>query len=333
MKNNEKISYEVDPHNRLIVSGEGSASAPRFFRTVVDGTFRIEDGNLLTYHVKKSQNIDIPQKIVFSGNWSMGKDRNLIFTIDKWSQGCYSNRLIIKADLLSADSGMVSFAAATRDSDGGRKIYTLAFEGLWRVDKYNNLAFRVEHESGASGDLVFQGGWQVGGNNEIVYTYAKRRLKRGDKIEHSITLKGYWDISNKHRIIYVLDKKTGSVLEFRVSFAKPLARGLKYEIGIGAKPGRRELTIFGSWRVDERLGLVFEMPCEEGRVRAVVFGADIKLGRGALLQARLRNEMGKDLGVDLKLSKKLFGNNGEAYIEALKSGRDVSIVAGAGFRW
>ena len=68
-------------------------------------------------------------------------------------------------------------------------------------------------------------------------------------------------------------------------------------------------------------------------MRTVVFGAALKLGRGAEIRARLRNDVGRDLGMSVKLSKKLFGNNGEAYIEALKSAREVSVVAGAGFKW
>jgi len=334
MKKTERISYEVDPHNRLIVSGRGSSSpAPARFRTAADGVFRIENGSTLTYHVKKSQDSNIPQKVKFSGNWSFDKDHNLVLTLDKWNEGCYGDKLIIKAGLLSAGGGSLSFAVATRDSGGKDRIYTLAFKGAWQADKFNNIAFRIEKENSKQDELLFQGAWELNGNNRLIYTYTKRGLKRGDKREQSFALKGCWDISKKNRVIYVINKRIGSELEFRVSFAEPLSRGLKYAIGIGARPAKKKMTLFGSWKINKGLGIVFEMPCEGGRVRTIVFGADLKLGRGAEIRARLRDDLGRDLGMSVKLSKKLFGNNGEAYIEALKSAREVSVVAGAGFRW
>ena len=45
------------------------------------------------------------------------------------------------------------------------------------------------------------------------------------------------------------------------------------------------------------------------------------------------NEFGKDLGMNLKLSKRILEGQGEAFVEALASGREVSLEAGLGFRW
>ena len=73
----QKIRYEVDPHNRLTRLGPGK------FRQVIDGEFKLDDNNSLAYHVKKSDNIDIPQQIKFSGDWSLDTGHNLILTLDK----------------------------------------------------------------------------------------------------------------------------------------------------------------------------------------------------------------------------------------------------------
>ena len=42
-----------------------------------------------------------------------------------------------------------------------------------------------------------------------MYTYEKSVAGKEEKITKTITLKGYWDIAGKHRIIYVLNKEIG----------------------------------------------------------------------------------------------------------------------------
>ena len=86
----QKIRYEIDPHNRLTILG------PYRFRSVIDGTFKLAGRNNLAYHVKKSDNLDVPQQIKFSGTWSLSKDHELILTLDKWNNQCEGNRLVSK---------------------------------------------------------------------------------------------------------------------------------------------------------------------------------------------------------------------------------------------
>ncbi|MEK7850031.1 MAG: hypothetical protein AAB213_04385 [Candidatus Omnitrophota bacterium] len=99
----EKIRYEVDPHNRLTRLG------PARFRTVLDGEFKLDDNNSLAYHVKKSDSIDVPQQIKFSGNWSLDTGHNLILTLDKWNNQVEGNKLVLKSELLSARGGVNKF--------------------------------------------------------------------------------------------------------------------------------------------------------------------------------------------------------------------------------
>ena len=53
MPDKEKITYEIDPHNRLIAKETNKASAVAGFREVLDGKFSIGESNSLAYHVKK----------------------------------------------------------------------------------------------------------------------------------------------------------------------------------------------------------------------------------------------------------------------------------------
>jgi hypothetical protein len=131
----------------------------------------------------------------------------------------------------------------------------------------------------------------------------------------------------------VLNKEINSCFDFQVSLGKPIKRGLQYEIGVGVKPAKKKFTLFGSWKINQKLGLLFEMPSERGKLRSIVFEATCALGEGYNLDLRLKNVRHQDLGIDLKLSKTLFKNQGQASFEALKEGKEVSIIAGLGFRW
>ncbi|PIP18977.1 MAG: hypothetical protein COX41_05340, partial [Candidatus Omnitrophica bacterium CG23_combo_of_CG06-09_8_20_14_all_41_10] len=128
-------------------------------------------------------------------------------------------------------------------------------------------------------------------------------------------------------------KEIGSEFDFKVSVGKPAARGLEYEIGVGAAPSKKTITLFGSWKVSKKIGLLFEMPYEEGKVHSVILGGWGKLDKNHKLELRLQNKKGEDLGIDVKLSRSLLEGQGEAFIRALRSQKEVSIVAGVGFRW
>ena len=161
---------------------------------------------------------------------------------------------------------------------------------------------------------------------------AGRRGKR-ENLTKTIAFKGYWDIAEKHRIMYVLNKEIKSGFDFKVSVGKPAGRRLDYEIGIGATPSKKTITLFGEWKVNPKMGLLFEMPFEEGKINRVIFGAWGKLDKNLNLEMRLENKIGEDLGIDVKLSRRILEGQGEAFIRALRSQKEVSIVAGVGFRW
>ncbi len=257
---------------------------------------------------------------------ALDEDHNLTLTLNKWGNQIFGNRLTIESELLDAKDNMLSFALTTKDSGNNTRIYIVKLGGRWQADEYNRFTFNVAKESGITDKITFKGAWEVNKQNEIIYTYEKSTKK-------TITLKGYWEIAGKHRLIYVLNKEIKSEFDFKVSVGKPAARGLEYEIGVGAAPAKKKITLFGSWKVNKNSGVLFEMPWEDGKVRSIILGGWLKLGKNNRLELKLQNKRGEDLGIDVKLSRNILKNQGEAFIRALKSQKEVSIAAGMGFRW
>jgi hypothetical protein len=333
VKKTEKIRYKIDPHNRLVYEKTGKESEVTGFRTVLDGVFEIDENNSVIYHVKKSQVSDTPQQVKLKGQWALDNEHNLTLTLDKWGNQIAGNKLTVESELIDAKGDVLSFAVTTKDSENNTHIYIIKLGGRWQADKYNRLSFDVEKERGVTDRITMRSAWEVNQQNEIMYTYEKSSLGKKEKITKTITLKGYWEIAGKHRIIYVLNKEIGSEFDFKVSVGKPAARGLEYEIGVGAAPSKKTITLFGSWKVNKKMGLLFEMPYEEGKVRSIILGGWGKLDKNHKLELRLQNKIGEDLGIDVRLSRRILEGQGEAFVRALRSQKEVSIVAGVGFRW
>lgn len=305
MKTGKKITYKIDPHNRLIAKKTGKTSGVKKYRQILDGRFRIEKDNSLTYHVKKSSHIDTPQQVKLSGSYSLKNDRNLVFTLNKWGNQVEGNKLIIKGQLLDAKDDELSFVVGSRDSRGNSSIYTLKLSGAWRADKHNRLRFDVKRKRSAVDELVFKGAWSVNDNNEIEYIHSKARLKTKQRIKSTIVLKGYWDITEKYKISYILNKNMDSRFDFILGLIRATNSGLKCKIDIGAAPVTRKMTLSGKW----------------------------KLNKKTALELRLKDIRGKEIGTSLRLSRKILKDRGEAFVQALRQDKELTLLAGAGFRW
>ena len=302
MKDKEEISYEVDPHNRLIAKKTGKASRVTGFREVLDGKFSIGEDNSLTYHVKRSSNSDIPQQIKLSGGYSLDADHNLILTLNKWNNQVEGNKLIIKSQLLDAKDNELAFSVGTRDSKGKGILYILKLSGVWNANEQNQLSFDITKERGPRDKLTLQGSWKLNNNNEITYNYTPPGAKV--KSASTLTFKGHWDITKNQRITYILNKEMNSKFDF-----------------------------LGKWRLSERFGLFFEVPFKGRKPQYVSFGADCKLGKNNTVEFKLKNNLNKDMDIGLKLSRNILKDQGEAFIGALKEGKGLSLTAGVGFRW
>jgi len=328
-----KIRYEIDPHNRLIFAGTGKESKVPGYREILEGRFKIDKNNYLTYHLKKSSGSKEPQQLKLSGNWSLSRDHNLVLTLDKWNKQYAGNKLTLKGELTDIKANALSFAIATRDSRGKSRVRILKLGGTWQADRYNRLTFKATKEKGLTDILTLKGGWEMDKRNRVIYAYTKSQLRKKEKVTKTITFQGFWEITEQRRVSYILNKGRGSRFDFKVSLGKPVKRGLEYEISIGAVPEKKTLTLSGKWKANKRLGLLFEMPYEKGKVENLIFGASCRLDEDHNLAFKLKNKAGKDLGIEIKLSGKILKDQGEVFLRALTSRKEVSFTAGVGFRW
>ena len=109
----ERIRYEVDPYNRLVAI-DGGLALPKQ-RQIIDGVFAIGESGCLQYRVKSpSDNSEnIPYQVKLQGTWSLTKDHNLKFTIDKSAGGLSGDSLVISGDIMDIRGDAILFSVTT----------------------------------------------------------------------------------------------------------------------------------------------------------------------------------------------------------------------------
>lgn len=330
----QKVRYELDPYNRLVPSGL------RKFRQVLDGRFRTDGNNELSYHVKAplSGSEKTPHQIRLKGAWSLTDDHTLRLTLDKSGRETFGDKLTLDGDIIDVRGNALLFALTTATKNNSRSTYVLEIGGVWKADERNRLSFHVKREGRKTDILTFTGAWECGKNNQIIYQYEKARLIRKKCETHTLTFKGYWQVLDNIRISYIISKDTDSAFNFTTAASVYKEDYIQYELGIGLtdslKPAIRKIRLFGTWTLKKGVGLTFEVEYENGKVSAIVFGAEAELTDKGTVAFRLRSEAGhRDLGVTLELSRKMLKGDGEAFLRMLVSQREAAIYAGTAWRW
>jgi len=335
----QKIKYEIDPNNRLVARKTGKKAGLSRFRRVLDGRFKVTDNNSLTYHIKAPaiEDARAPHQVKLKGKWALAKNHDLVFTLDKARSQVSGDKLTLQGEILDVNKNSLLFAVTTKTKQGTQSIYTLRLEGSWQADKNNRLCFRVKKSQGREDILTFEGIWKIGKNYQLIYQYKKAQLRRKQKQVHTLIFKGYWDIKDKARLSYVMDRSSESVFNFKASLGVFKDKYIKYELGIGlsrrVKPIKRTVTLFGSWKVNKTTGLTFEVEYEKRKINTIGFGARAKLTDKDTILFNLKNNINRGIGAELKLSHKILKGDGQAFLRLLKSKEEAAILAGAGWRW
>lgn len=336
----QKVRYELDPHNRLVLDKSGGKSDLPKFRKVLDGQFKTDQDNNLSYHIKAplSEGENIPHQIKLKGEWSLTDNHELRLTLDKQGRETFGDQITLQGEILDVNETSLLFAVTTKTKEDTQSTYVLNLGGSWKADENNRLSFNVKKEKGAYNILTFNGVWEINKNHQIIYQYEKAVLIRKKRRTHTLTFKGYWDIKDAFRISYVLSENTNSVFDFKTSAGIFKEDYIKYELGIGLtdreEPITKTFILFGKWNLKKDVGLTFEIEYENKKTRAIVFGVDARLTDKDTISFRLKNEIeNKDIGVNLELSRKILKGDGEAFLRFLKSKRESSIYAGAAWRW
>ncbi|MDB4349549.1 hypothetical protein OAA99_01185 [Omnitrophica bacterium] len=338
----EKLRYGVDPYNRLVIQETGKKLPLGRFRSVLDGKFKIGPNNSLIYRIKAPaggavRGLKRPHQVKLRGRWSLTKDLDLMLTLDKWRRQTFGDQLTLQGEIIAAEKDSLLFAVTTRTKDNVRSTHILRLHGSWQADRRNRLTFRARKERSRHDILTLDGIWEIGRSHRIVYRYEKARLLRKKRLRKTITFSGYWDITRHNRLSYILDLKGKRRFDFQASISKLEKNSIKYKVGVGVsrkkRPVRRVITLFGTWRLKKGRGLLFEIEYEKGRLHAVAFGADLKLSKRDGIEFRLKNSLGKDLGMRLTLSRRLLKGDGEAFLRLLESGKESAIYVGMARRW
>ena len=296
-----KVWYEVDPHNRLILKTPSVKSSVKRFRKVVHGCFKTDAKNRLCYEVFKSSGSNIPQKMKFSGTYSLDKKHNLIFTLDKWNNQYAGNRLELKTGIISGDGREIVFLLSSKVSGKSRSIYAMKLQGSWQADKNNRLVFGVKKENDKRDTLTLFNAWKLNKDNEIIYNCG--RDGRG------IVLKGSWRIVDRYRLDYILERRTKSGFDFRTSLGQIVPETKKTYI---------------------KFKVAIDISKRKKATRKITFICTYKLGKGRKIV--LEASPSKN-GPSFKLTKEILSQKGLAYIESFFKDRERYFGAGLAFRW
>ncbi len=297
-----KLLYEVDPHNRLIIKKTGGASNVKRFRKVIKGRFKTDPKNRLYYEIFKSSRSEVPQKIKFSGRYSLDEKGGLIFTLDKWNNQYAGNRLRLKTGVIDANDNELIFMLASRIAGNKRTTYMMRLRGVWRADRNNRIGFDVERGLKKVDELTFFNLWRINKDNEIEYSY-----KPGYS---ALRLKGRWDVGSRNTLSYVLNKSIDSGFDFRTTFSHMAFKKNKMYLRFNM-----EITIAKKKRIR----------------RKILFSGRLKLNKKK--EIFLEFSPGKHKNLVLKLKKDIFGEKGYAFIESFLKGKEAYIGGGMALRW
>ncbi len=248
----------------------------------------------------------------YKGKWRLNSDHDLELTVtDAKKPG--EETLTLKGEIVDAGADELLFVLTSGKKYGVEVRELAKLSGKWQADESNRLSFLVSKESGEDDVLVFAGAWEVGKDNEIIYRYKKTKLKRKTKQERALIFKGFWRITEKERLAYLLDTSGESGFLFKAQLESPSIVGkkgaLQYKVGIGISQSKRPVE-----RVIKFLGTV-----------------KYNLTKKDQLVLELIGSRGRELGATIELNKKILG--GEAFMRFKKLAGESKVETGIKFKW
>ena len=139
----EKIRYELDPYNRLVITDSGDKSDLTKFRKVIDGRFKIDENNNLSYHIKSPLSEDIPDQLKLRGEWSLTDNHDLRLTLDKQARRTFGDQITLQGEILDVNESSLLFAVTTKTDENKESTYVLNLDGVWKADENNRLSFHL----------------------------------------------------------------------------------------------------------------------------------------------------------------------------------------------
>ena len=271
---------------------------------------------------------------VIKGRWEITPDHEVQYR----SEG-KDETIKVTGSLIATEPDALVISVTEKQSD--QKIVTSIVKlcGVWKVNPKNQITFSIEKENSKTDTLTFTGTWEVGDNHEIIYSYERKDLIKKTKETQSLTFKGAWDITDKNCLTYCVGGDSNNTFKFQGTFQTKsiLAKKgeIRYQVGIEVndKPKTKTITLFGKWIVSRDLNLDFEIEYDKGRRKSISFGGTYSLNQSTDITVDLKSEAGKPLGVEVVLTKDIFGKDRQSFIRLQKTLEESSIEAGVKILW
>lgn len=337
-----RTRYEIDPFNRLIVTGRDMKTGLPLYRTVVEGRFTVDKTNALIYQVTSPvRDAAVPRAIRLGGTWELTKDHDLRITLEHTKRARSPDVLTITGVILDARERSLLFGVTTKTGETGRRTYALELAGTWHADAQNRLSFRVRRGSGSAeaGTLLFQGAWDVS-HNTLTYAYERRSRAFGEtRAAHTVAFKGRWNIIGKNALTYAFDAGSYTAFTFRAGIGSFTKDRIDYELSIGyahkRRPRLRTISIHGTWNIAKDTGLSFDVSSADGRkLYSIGFSAKARLTPRDTIEFALRDGPGRrDLAGSVELSHDIIRGDGIGFLRFLMSHDERAVHVGATMRW
>lgn len=328
------VRYAFDDANRLLVAERSDRLRPR--RTL-EGRVATDEANRLLYRVEAASTDGYagPKTIALDGSWSLTTNHELALTLHG-SERQARQTLFLKGALVEARSNALVFVLQRRERETLRSTQRITLFGRWQADADNQLNFLAEHADGAEDRLTLQQGWEIGPHHELRYRY---RQAGGRRDEHLLSFDGAWDITAANRLVYRLSGALDSAFEFAASLQSPslLARDkqMVYQVGIGLSGGRtrrQRVALFGAWKLNRDLSVVFEIPYAGGRVEAIRFqGAYAPTARDRIAVA-LSSRQGEPVGVTVVFTREVM-RDARLFLRLRQDAQEFSAIGGVQVRF
>lgn len=204
------------------------------------------------------------------------------------------------------------------------------------MNEKNQIEFQVERESGSKDVLSFRGSWKVGESNEIVYSWRKTKASGSN----TLVFKGFWGLSEDRGLSYTLQGASDETFRLSGAFQTKsiLAKKgeIRYQLGaaLEGKLGRtRTLTLFGKWKLSDKLSLVFEMESGTRKKSELHFGAEYQFTKDMTCSASLTGKSGEPLGVEVVFARSFFEGNAQTFVRLKRTLAESAVENGVSMHW
>jgi hypothetical protein len=330
----KQARFSLDGNNRLIVKRAGKIA-------LVPGNFSVDSRNDLIFHINRpvsrwKREFGLGKRLVFTGSWKVNGNHDLELKVARTEPLGEAGSLVLRGRLIDTGDDALVFEVDSYDQDGLLHARIIKITGEWSLGDKRNLTFMVKRTLNPE-RIILEGGLGLDNRRQLVYTYEKVFLKRRNKSSQKVKFVGYWQVNERNRLTYILERGKQSAFDFRVQAESPnlypQEGRIKYRLGTGfssrGHSGIKTISLYGAWKFSKKGGVSFVMDYGAGRIVEQEFQCDLRLSRQDELGLVLKNKSGRPLGIALVVTRKLLKKYGaEIFLRMEKEQKGLSLKTG-----